>query len=168
MKIPKPDLSRVKVLFSRPKLKIPKKRISIITFTIFALIAIVIFINKVDLTALSIHEKAIPCTDDCNLEGKLCEDAKIYECAIAEDGCKDKVLLEECVKDAVCSTVNKDKCYTPSYCDGDFHMCISDVYYKMCKNGKTVEDKSETKRCPDGMMCNRNPTEFAICVEKDY
>ena len=147
-----------------------KKRLIIIASVFILLVALGIFFTQTNFTAFSVKENVpeIPaCTDECDFEDKLCENAKIFECSVGEDGCKDKLLVEDCPKDSQCSTLNKDKCYTPQFCDGDFHTCISDVFYKICKYGKTLEGK-ETKKCPEGLMCNRNPKVFGVCIEKDY
>lgn len=167
IRIPKieDDSLKGKIVYSKRKLN--KKRLAIIASSILIFIVALIFFSKSDFTAFSIKEKAPVCNDECELEGKLCENAKIFECSLGEDGCKHKSLVESCPDGAVCSTLSKDSCYTPQFCDGDFHLCISDVFYKMCKNGKTVEG-GDNKRCPDGLMCNRNPKRFAICIEKDY
>ena len=148
-------------------LKLNKKRLSIIASVFVVLIAALFFLGKTGIISFAVKEVAPSCTDECSFEDKLCENAKIFECSLGEDGCRHKVLLEECPSGAECSALNTDKCYAPKLCDGDFHMCISDVLYKMCKDGKTVEG-ADTKRCPDGLMCNRNPKQFAICISKDY
>ena len=144
-----------------------KKRLIIIVSIVLALVTVAVFINQIGLTAFTIKEKPPACTDECSFEGKICESAKIFECSIGEDNCKHKILVETCPEEGICSTLKEGECYTPQSCDGDFHTCISDVYYKMCKDGKTVED-ADTKKCPTGLMCNRDPKQFAVCIEKDY
>lgn len=161
MKIPKPNFN-----FLEGK-KINKKRLLIILAVSLFLITAVIFIKQIGLTAFTIKEKAPPCVDECDFEGKICENSQIFECSLGEDNCKHKILVESCPDGSKCSTLKEGECYTPQSCDGDFHICISDVFYKICENGKTVED-SEMKKCSDGLMCNRNSKQFAICVEKDY
>lgn len=163
MKIPKLNLN-----FPQWR-NLNKKRLILALAIVVALLVVVIFINKIGFTAFTVKEEEKPpaCTDECGFEGRICEDAKIFECSIGEDGCKHKTWVEDCPKNAECSTVNKDKCYESQLCDGDFHICVSDFLYRACKNGRTIED-AETKKCPEGLMCNRNPKQFAVCVEKDY
>lgn len=134
---------------------------------LLVIIAVFFFVSDWGISAFTTKETPPQCIDECSFEGKLCEDAKIYECVAGDLGCKVKRLVEECKEEAVCSEVKEGSCFEPQFCDGDFHMCISDVLYKICKNGKTVEG-SETKRCPENLMCNRNPKNFAICIPKDY
>lgn len=147
--------------------RLNKRRLIIVFSIVFALVVATIFVNKMGLTAFTVKEEAQPCADECDFEGKVCEDAKIFECSIGEDGCKYKALVEECPEGGICSTLNEDECFVAESCDGDFHICTSDVYYKMCKNGKTVEG-ADMKKCPTGLMCNRDPEELALCIEKDY
>lgn len=141
-----------------------KKKIIIISSVVLALVVIVIFFTN--FTSFSVKENVQKCVDKCDFEGQICEDAKIFECVLGENGCKNEVLIKECAEGAVCSKLNND-CYEPQLCDDDFHICISDALYQTCENGKTVEG-AENKKCPEGLMCNRNPNIFAVCVEKDY
>ncbi|MDP2909366.1 MAG: hypothetical protein Q8N77_06195 [Nanoarchaeota archaeon] len=160
MEIPKPNITL-------PGRKLNIRRLIIMSFAIIGLILAATFFTKSSWTAFIVKEDKPVCTDDCTFEGKTCENAKIFECAAGEDGCKHKSLVEPCPENAVCSTLKEGECYTPQTCDFDFHTCISDVLYKICENGKTIEG-AETKKCPDGLMCNRSPKQFALCVEKDY
>lgn len=164
MRIPNLKLLRLNILQGRT---LNKKRLIIISSLFILLIVAGIFITGINLTTFTIKEQKPACTDECDFEGKLCEDAKIFECSLNENGCKHKNLVETCPEGAQCSTLSTDKCYTPQFCDGDFHTCISDVLYKMCENGKTIEG-TDMKKCPEGLMCNRNPNNFALCIEKDY
>ncbi len=166
----KKDLVKDEAKTSKSSLN--KKKLIIVSSVLLLLFALSFFAYsyKNSLTAYFVKEQPIDsvqprCEDECNFEGEQCEDAKIYKCTAGSDGCKKKIIIKECGKNALCSTKNKDKCYTPQLCDGEFHICISDVIYRMCKDGKTVED-SENKKCPNGMICNRNPKNFGICVAK--
>lgn len=158
MRIPKLNISYYK--------NMNKKRLIILASVVTAIIVLAFF-AKLGFTAFIIKEKPSGCTDECDFEGKTCESAEIFECVLNEDGCRHKILIGPCPEGAKCSTLKEGECYKPNSCDGDFHICISDFLYQMCKNGKTIED-AETKKCPTGLMCNRNPKKFAICIEKDY
>lgn len=148
--------------------RLNKKFVIIASVTLAVIvIAVLFFTDNLGMDSFTTKEDPPQCIDECDFEGKICENAKIYECAVGTLGCKVKNLVEECNTGAICSKLKTDSCYEPQFCDGDFHMCISDVLYKMCKNGKTIEG-SEMKTCPEGLMCNRNPKNFAICIPKDY
>jgi len=157
-----------------PGKKLNVKKLTVMFLILAALVASVVFVSKYSFTAFSVKdetpqetaEAAAPaCTDDCSFEGKVCEDAKIYTCEVGADGCKHKNLIENCIQGSVCSAINKDKCYLPQTCDFEFHTCISTTSYKMCKNGKSIEG-AEIKKCEEGLVCNKSPKDFGICVEK--
>lgn len=160
MKVPKLNLN-----FSYYR-RLNRKRLMMLASVVIAIIVLAFF-AKLGFTAFIVKEKPPKCIDECSFEGKVCEDTKIFECTLSEDGCKHKILVESCHEGAKCSTLKEGECYEPDSCDDDFHICISDFLYQMCKNGKTIED-AETKKCPTRLMCNRNSKQFAICVEKDY
>lgn len=147
--------------------RLNRRRLIVVFSIILALVAATVFVNKAGLTAFIVKEEkevGQACIDGCSFEGKICEDAKIFECATGEDGCKQKILVEECPENAVCSTLKEDACYTPKTCDSEFHTCFSTSLYQLCKGGKTVEN-ADTKKCPEGLVCNQGP-KFAICIEK--
>ncbi|MBU4501966.1 MAG: hypothetical protein KKA79_05195 [Nanoarchaeota archaeon] len=117
-------VTEIKPTKSKVTRKLNKKRLVMLSSIILVLIAAVFFISKTDFISLTIKGEELPaCIDDCSFEGKLCENAKIYECVAAEDGCKDKAVTEECKSGDECSSINEGECYTPMLCDGDFHKC---------------------------------------------
>ncbi len=160
MDIPKPNL----VPEGR---KLDKTRLIIVFSAVLALIVVVAFVSKIGLTSFTVKEEQesqSACTDECSFEGKICEEAKIFECVTGENGCKQKNLVESCPEKSVCSTLKEGTCYTPQACDFSFHTCVTKTSYKLCKDGKTVEG-SETRKCPEKLVCNTKPNTFAVCIE---
>lgn len=179
MKIPKPDGSFEEVPDSEgPTIarlgdmlsgrRLDKKRLAIIAFVLIALITTVVSVTKFNVTSFIVKEgqEEIPsCTDECTFENKICENGKIFECVIGQDGCEHKNLLESCPEGSICSTLKEGTCYTPKACDYTFHTCITTTAYQLCKDGKTVEG-AETTKCPENLVCNKGSKNFALCVEK--
>lgn len=146
--------------------RLNKRRIITIFSVFIALIIILMFSAKFNLTAFVVKEnQPQACISDCSFEGKICENDKIFECVPNEEGCKYKTEVDICQEGDVCSTIIKGGCYTPQTCDDEFHICVSDSSYKICEDGRTVED-SEIEKCPEDMVCNKNPNLLAICVAK--
>lgn len=153
-------------IFSERRLN--KRRLAIIAFVFVALISTALFVTKFGTTAFNVKEEkeeTPQCVSECEFEGKACENGKIFECAIGQDGCKHKNLVESCPEGSICSKLKEGTCYTPQTCDFEFHTCASTTSYKLCNNGKTVEG-AETKKCPEKLVCNKSPKNFALCVEK--
>ena len=180
MKIPKPDGSFEEVPDSEGPTTVKlgdmlsgkrfnKKRLAIIAFIFIALIVTVVSVTKFNVTSFIIKEgesnELPPCTDECTFEGKACENGKIFECVIGQDGCKHKNLVEPCLEGSICSKLKEGTCYTPKACDFTFHTCITTTAYQLCKNGKTVEG-AETQKCQGKLVCNKSSKTFALCVEK--
>ncbi len=149
--------------------KLNRRRLALIFFVIVALVLTAVFATRLDFTAFSVKEETgdelPPCTNECSFEGKACENDKIFECVLGQDGCRHKNLVEPCPEGSICSTLKEGTCYTPKTCDFTFHTCITTTSYQLCKNGKTVED-AETLKCPEKLVCNKGSKQFALCVEK--
>lgn len=157
-----------KTSFTPVRRRLNMKRISLILSVIVALVFVVVFITKFNPTALTVKEggnELPPCTNDCSFEAKICEDGKILECVIGEDGCRHKNVVESCPEGSICSKLKEGTCYTPRTCDFTFHTCITTTSYQLCKDGKSIEG-AETQKCPEGLVCNKSPKNFALCVEK--